>query len=130
LALEELIEAANLLQEGKQMTGFANVKSMISCIYRSHGLIDQALQLLKSGCEEHARLGLATLVASDRILIAETYLAMGRPREAELEIRAAIPVLEEQGMVADAVVAVNLLREAIWRQRSASQAPNEARPKP
>jgi len=130
LALEELIEAANLLQEGKQMTGFANVKSMISCIYRSHGLIDQALQLLKSGCEEHARLGLATLVASDRILIAETYLAMGRPREAELEIRAAIPVLEEQGMVADAVVAVNLLREAIWRQRSGSQAPNEARPKP
>jgi hypothetical protein len=54
---------------------------------------------------------------------------MGRPRDAEVEIRAAIPVLEEQGMVADAVVAVNLLREAIQRQRSGSQAPSKVRPK-
>jgi tetratricopeptide (TPR) repeat protein len=129
LALEELIEAASLLQEGKQLTGLSDVKGMISCIYRSYGLIEEALQLLKSGCEEHARLGLASLVANDRILIAETYLAMGRPRDAEVEIRAAIPVFEEQGMVADAVVAVNLLREAIRRQRSGSQVPNEARPK-
>jgi hypothetical protein len=54
--------------------------------------------------------------AYHRILIAETYLAMGRAREAEIEIRAALPILEEQGMLADAVIAVNLLREAV-RQR-------------
>ncbi len=130
LALEELIEAANLFQEGNQLTGLSDVKGMISCIYRSHGLIDEALQLLKSGCEEHARLGLASLVANDRILIAETYIALGRPRDAEVEIREAIPVLEEQGMEAEALVAVNLLREAIRRQRSGSQAPKETRPKP
>jgi tetratricopeptide (TPR) repeat protein len=130
LALEELIEAASLLQEGKQLTGLSDVKGMISCIYRSHGLIDEALELLQSGCAEHARLGLASLVANDRLLIAETYLAMGRPHDAEVEIRAAIPVLEEQGMVADAVVAINLLREAIRLQRFGSQAPNEPRPKP
>jgi hypothetical protein len=54
--------------------------------------------------------------AYHRVLLAETYLAMGRPREAEIEIRAALPILEEQGMLADAVIAVNLLREAV-RQR-------------
>jgi tetratricopeptide (TPR) repeat protein len=117
LALEELIEAANLLQEGKQLTGLSDVMGMISCIYRSHGLIDEALQLLKSGCEEHARLGLTSLVANDRILIAETYLAMGRPGEAELELRTALPALQERAMVPEAVIAVNLLREAIRRQQ-------------
>jgi hypothetical protein len=51
------------------------------------------------------------------MLIAETYLAMGRHHDAEVEIRRAIPVFEAQRMVADAVVAVNLLREAMRRQR-------------
>jgi hypothetical protein len=58
-----------------------------------------------------------SLEAANRMLIAETYLAMGRHRDAEAEIRMAIPVFEEQRMVADAVVGVNLLREAMRRQR-------------
>jgi tetratricopeptide (TPR) repeat protein len=117
LALKELAEAERLLREGRQLTGLADVHSMISCIYRSFGMLHEALQLLKSSCYEHARLGLKSLEAHNRMLIAETYLAMGRPREAEAEIRAAIPVFEDEGMVADAVVAVSLLREAMRRQK-------------
>jgi tetratricopeptide (TPR) repeat protein len=117
LALKELEEAEQLLREGKQFTGLADVHSMISCIYRAHGMLREALQLLRSSCEEHGRLGLKALEAANRMLIAETYLAMGRAHDAEVEVRAAIPVFEEQAMVADAVVAVNLLREAIRRQR-------------
>jgi len=115
-ALEELVEAGRLLQEGKQFTGFADVKVMISCVYRSHGMLNEALQLLQSSCEEHARLGMRSLEARNRMLIAETYLAMGRPREAEREIRRVLPILEEQSMVPDAVVAANILREAVRQQ--------------
>jgi tetratricopeptide (TPR) repeat protein len=115
-ALEELAEAGRLLQEGKQFTGLADVKVMISCVYRSHGMLNEALQLLQSSCEEHARLGMRSLEASNRMLIAETYLAMGRPREAEREIRRVLPILEEQLMVSDAVVAANILREAVRQQ--------------
>jgi hypothetical protein len=50
------------------------------------------------------------------MLIAETYLAMGRPREAEREIRRVLPILEEESMVPDAVVAANILREALGQQ--------------
>jgi tetratricopeptide (TPR) repeat protein len=117
-ALEELVEAGRLLQEGKQFTGLADVKIMISCVYRSHGMLNEALQLLQSSCEEHARLGMRSLEASNRMLIAETYLAMGRPREAEREIRQVLPILEEQSMVPDAVVAANILREAVRQQHS------------
>jgi len=127
LALEELTEAGNLLREGRQSSGLADVNSMISGIYRSHGMIDEALLLLKSSFQEHTRLGLTSLVANDRILIAETYLAMGRPGEAELEIRAALPVLQEQAMIPEAVIAVSLLREAIRRQHRESKMPREIR---
>jgi len=130
LALEELIEAASLLGEGRQLTGLADVNSMISTIFRSHGLLDEALQLLKSSCEEHARLGMKSLEANNRILIAETYLAMCRPKEAELEIRATLPTLQEHAMVAETVVALNLLAEAIRRQQLEPKTPAELRGHP
>ena len=71
-----------------------------------------------------------SLEASNRMLIAETYLAMGRAHDAEVEIRAAIPVFEEQSMVADAVAAVNLLREAIRRQRFGPETVTDIRQRP
>lgn len=117
-ALEELVEAGRLLQEGKQFTGLADVKVMISCVYRSHGMLNEALQLLQSSCEEHVRLGMKSLEASNRMLIAETYLAMGRPREAEREIRQVLPILEDQSMLPDAVIATSILREALRQQCS------------
>lgn len=115
-ALEELGEAARLLREGKQYIALADINWMISCIYRVNGRLEEAAALLETSRQDHARLGMKWPEAYHRILIAETYLAMGRAREAEIEIRAALPILEEQGMLADAVIAVNLLREAI-RQR-------------
>lgn len=112
-ALEELAEAARLLKAGKHYVGLADLTSMISTIYRSKGRLEEAVALLQASRVDHARLGMKWPEAYLRVLIAETYLAMGRPREAESEIRAALPILEEQGMLADAVIAVNLLREAV-----------------
>jgi tetratricopeptide (TPR) repeat protein len=115
-ALKELGEAARLLREGKHYVALADINWMISCIYRANGRLEEAVALLETSRQDHARLGMKWPEAYHRILIAETYLAMGRAREAEIEIRAALPILEEQGMLADAVIAVNLLREAV-RQR-------------
>jgi tetratricopeptide (TPR) repeat protein len=115
-ALRELGEAARLLRETKQYIALADINWMISCIFRANGRLEEAVALLEASRQDHARLGMKWPEAYHRILIAETYLAMGRPREAEIEIRAALPMLEEQGMLADAVIAVNLLREAV-RQR-------------
>ncbi len=128
-ALEELVEAWRLLQEGKQFTGLADVKIMISSVYRSHGMLNEALQLLQSSCEEHVRLGMRSLEAANRMLIAETYLAMGRAQEAETEIRQVLPILEEQSMLPDAVVATNILREALKQQRYESKSFSD-RPRP
>jgi hypothetical protein len=76
----------------------------------------EALQLFKRGRQEFARLGVKAYEAYNRVLAAETYLAMGCHREAEREILKALPSIEEQGMIADAVAAVSILREAVRRR--------------
>jgi tetratricopeptide (TPR) repeat protein len=112
----ELLEAASLFKEGRQLTGLAEVHSMIAYHYRAHGELREALQLFKRGRQEFARLGVKAYEAYNRVLAAETYLAMGCHREAEREILKALPSIEEQGMIADAVAAVSILREAVRRR--------------
>lgn len=129
-AMDELMEAAQLLREGGQFTGLAQVSASISLAFRSKGMLKEALRFLESSREDHERLGMKWSEAYNRMLIAETLLAMGRSHDAEVEIRAAIPVLEEQAMVADAVAAVNLLREAIRRQRFDPQPISDIRERP
>jgi tetratricopeptide (TPR) repeat protein len=126
-ATDELMEAAQLLREGGQFTGLAQVSAYISLAFRSKGMLKEALRFLESSREDHERLGMKWSVAYYRMLIAETYLAMGRPHDAEVEIRVAIPVFEDQGMVADAVAGVSLLREAIRRQKFDPKAVSDIR---
>lgn len=131
-AMDELTEAAQLLREGRQFTGLAQVCAMISLAFRSKGMLKEALSFLENSREHHERLGMNWCEAYIRMLIAETYLAMGRAHDAEVEIRAATPVFEEQAMVGDAVAAVHLLREAIRRQQFDAQPSRDVleRPRP
>ena len=54
-----------------------------------------------------------TMAAYLRIVLAETPLLAGRPREAEIEILAAIPTIEREGMVEEGFAALKLLRESV-----------------
>jgi hypothetical protein len=52
-----------------------------------------------------------------QFLVAETYLAMQLPRDAEAEVLKAIPIFKEEGIVLDAVAALSILRESIRQQK-------------
>ncbi len=125
--VSELTEAASLLREGRQLTGLADIDGMIACLLRAEGRLVEAVALFRSCQGEYARLGMRSNEAYIRLLIAETYLAMGGLREAETEVRAALPIFEEYAMVPDAIAAVNLLREAIRRQGLDPQTLQEVR---
>ena len=115
-ALTDLSLAARLLREGRQFTALAEVNIILSGVYRAHGRLTEALELIESSRQDQVRLGMKWPEAYTRMLLAETYLAMGRPRDAEREIRAALPVLEDAGTVPDAIAGINLLREAVRRR--------------
>jgi hypothetical protein len=57
-----------------------------------------------------------------RVLLAESLLASGREREAEWELLAALPIIESQGLAAEGVAAVSLLRESVARRKTDTQA--------
>ena len=114
--LEDLKEAARLFRAEDQWIGLADVASMMGFGFRSQGMLKEAAECFRASQEQHRQLGMRSLEAYAGILLAETYLALGAPRDAERLLLAAIPIFEEQSMVADAVAAVRLLRASI-RQR-------------
>jgi tetratricopeptide (TPR) repeat protein len=126
-ALKDLTHAARLLRQGRQFTGLADVNVILSGLYRAHGKLSEALELIETSRQDQERLGMKWSEAYTRMLIAETYLSMGRPRDAEREIRTALPVLEGAGAVPDALAAINLLREAVRRRKLDPQTLSEIR---
>jgi hypothetical protein len=84
---------------------------------RSRGLLGEAVELFKASARDYEDLGMMANGAYARLLVAETYLAMQLPRDAEAEVLKAIPIFEEEGIVLDAVAALSILRESIRQQK-------------
>ena len=70
---------------------------------------------------------MSTWVAYLRIVLAETLIASLQNREAEWEILAALPTIEEQKMVPEGFAAVSLLRESVKRRQASPEALREVR---
>jgi thioredoxin-like negative regulator of GroEL len=111
------MEAGSIFKKSRQLTGLANVNSIIASGYRAQGKLAEAIGTFRASKGIYAYLGMKTHEAYIEVLIAETYLAMGCHREAEREILKALPSIEEQGMITDAVAAVSILREAVRRRK-------------
>ena len=97
----------------------AHFKSAMAEAFRQQGLLGHAAEALQGAAEAYAAAGMATLEAYLRIVLAETLIALSRFREAEWQIAAALPTIEDQKMVPEGFAAVALLREAM-RQRQAN----------
>lgn len=109
-------EAAELLAGAGDPMPAAHLKGSIGEAYRSQGEYNIAVDSYRVAMKEFAALGMQTTVAYYRVIVAETLLLARRDREAEWEIRAALPVIEEQKMLPDAAAAILLLRESIQRR--------------
>jgi tetratricopeptide (TPR) repeat protein len=115
--IAELTEAAELLRNNNHFTGLAEVMAMLGSAYRAQGLLSEAIDLFQRGRQAYANLGMKSLEAYIRILLAETYLTRGNLADAEREILAAFPTLQEQRMLAEATAGLSLLREVARRRR-------------
>ena len=82
---------------------------------------------IRAAIADYEELGLETRVAYVRLFISETLLQLGRPREAEWEILAALPTIEEQKMVPEGFAAVALLKESVRRRKTDPNALRELR---
>lgn len=67
------------------------------------------------------------LVAYTHLVIAETLLATNRQREAEWEILAALPAIQELSLVPEGFAAAALLRESVSRRQTDPKALQDLR---
>ncbi|HEU5249050.1 MAG TPA: tetratricopeptide repeat protein [Thermoanaerobaculia bacterium] len=114
--LADLNEAATLLREGGQLTGLADAASMLGASCRARGMLNEAIRFYEKGREAYSQLGMKYLEAYMRILLAETYLAMGKLVETERQVLAALPTLQEQHMVVEVTAGLGILQEAARRR--------------
>lgn len=118
LALAAFKEASTLLQNMDLSPVKATVKMYLGGVYKSLGRFDEAISAFRASQEEFAGLAMRPYVAYLHLVIAETLLEEKRDRQAEWEILAALPAIEEMKMVPEAFAAVALLRESVARQKT------------
>jgi tetratricopeptide (TPR) repeat protein len=116
LAMTAFQEALSLLQGREVSSAKADLKLYVGGVHKASGALSDATEAFRDAQRDYQALGMRALVAYTHLVIAETLLEMRREREAEWEILAALPAIDEMKMVPEGFAAVALLRESI-RQR-------------
>ncbi len=94
---------------------------------RELGRLSDAIPAYRAAIEDLVTLGMATRAAYFRVLLAELLIQASKPREAEWELLAALPTIDEQKMVPEGFAAVALLRESVRQRKTDPKALVELR---
>jgi tetratricopeptide (TPR) repeat protein len=84
-----------------------------------------ALEAYRQALTDAAELGMRGDVAALHLVIADLLLEAGQEAQAEWEIRAALPIIDEEKMVPEGIAALSLLRESLRRRQIDKQALRE-----
>lgn len=117
---------ASLARRPRPMvSGFAKI--VIGDILRKEGFLKEAVEVFREGVKDFAKVGAPAWVGYQRLILADTLIALGRSEEGELEILAALPSIEELELIPQGLAAVALLRESVRRRKPDPQALRELR---
>ncbi|HKD17866.1 MAG TPA: hypothetical protein VKG23_08350 [Thermoanaerobaculia bacterium] len=126
-ALEAYREATSVLESANQKFALADLKMAVGATLRTMGLIAPALAAYREAADQHAELGMVTRAAYARVVFADALLEAGKHREAEWQLLAALPTIDEQKMVPEGFAAVALLRESVRQRKTDPKALLELR---
>lgn len=122
LAVSHYERALPLLRKANRPASIAHLKSVIAETFRRQGRPHLAIEAYRGAIQDYLELGMSTWVAYLRVVLAQTLLEADRSREAEWEILAALPTIEEQQMAPEGFAAVALLRESVRQRKTDSKA--------
>ena len=120
-------EALTVLGRGGNPMTIAHLKGELGETCRSLGQLETAVEYYLAAANDYARLDMVRQAACERVILAETLLALGRYREAEWQLLAALATIEEQKMVPEGFAAVALLRESARQRKTDPDALRELR---
>ena len=117
-ALRTYGTAFKLLKEGNRPIFLAHLKGTVGETLVQAGQAALGVESLREAISDYAALSMSTQVAYLRVFLAQVLFNLNRHREAEWEILAALPTIEEQKMVPEGFAAVALLRESVHRRKA------------
>jgi tetratricopeptide (TPR) repeat protein len=118
LALAAFEEASSLVSEMELSAVQPTLKMYVGGVYKALGRTPEAIEAFRASQRDFAQLEMKPYVAYLHLVIAESLLEINRDRQAEWEILAAMPTIDEVQMVPEAIAAVTLLRESVRRQKT------------
>jgi tetratricopeptide (TPR) repeat protein len=121
-ALNYSRKALPLLKQLDSRVHLAKLQWSIGDLLRVQGKPVDAGEAYRAALHESEGLGMRGDVAAIHLVIADLLLDNDQERQAEWEIRAALPIIDEEQMVPEGVAALSLLRESLRRRQIDRQA--------
>ena len=115
-------EAAPFLQTTNNRVALSKLHCGLGLLMRTQGRTEQAMEAFRAAQAEFREIDMQADVAALHLMIADLLLDAGQERQAEWEIRAALPVIDEFKMVPEGFAAMSLLRESLRRRSIDRQA--------
>lgn len=110
-------EALPHLQQFADRVDLAKLRWCVGDIFREQGRREDALASYRGALRESEEIGTRLDVVELRLVIADLLLDGGHDREAEQEVRATLPIIEEEQIVPEGLAALGLLRESLRRRQ-------------
>jgi len=121
-AVEIARKATPLLRDLGNHVAIAKLQWGLAVLQRSNGQLRESIETFRLAQQEFTGLGMRADVAAVHLVIADLLLDAGQDRQAEWEIRQALPIIDEYKLVPEGFAALSLLRESLRRQKIDRQA--------
>jgi len=110
-------KALPLLKQLNNRVGLAKLQWSIGDLLQRQRNLPGAIEAYRSAIQESGEIGMRGDVAALHLVLADVLLDAGQERQAEWEIRAALPIIDEEKMVPEGIAALSLLRESVLRRQ-------------
>ena len=117
---QALVYARKALPLLKQLDSRAHLAKLRWCvgdILREQGKPAEAIEAYREALEEAREVGIRGDQAALHLVLADVLLDADQERQAEWEIRAALPIIDEEKMVPEGYAALSLLQESVRRRK-------------
>jgi tetratricopeptide (TPR) repeat protein len=118
-------KALPILREVGDRIHFVKLQWSMGDLLRKQGQRAIAVETYRQAQTEARDLGLRGDLAALHLVIADLLIEAGQEAQAEWEIRAALPIIDEEKMVPEGIAALSLLRESLRRRQIDKQALRE-----
>jgi tetratricopeptide (TPR) repeat protein len=115
-------EAAPLLRLLANHGALAKFQWGVGYLFRQKGRVPEAIKAFREAQYAFSKVGMQADVAAVHLILADLLLDAGQAPQAEWEIRAALPIIDEYRLVPESIAALSLLRQSLQRRQIDRQA--------